>query len=106
MASILSFYRLILLLLLATFGAASVLHRWPKRLAEIRKAIERHIGVAPKDVTYKYIALNYNDLADLALVNISNRGMALFQYDPDSDGNGQRAWRLFYEVSFKHKMLF
>ncbi|KAM5448709.1 hypothetical protein MaudCBS49596_005215 [Microsporum audouinii] len=80
--------------------------RTPKRLAEIRKAIERHIGVAPKDVTYKYIALNYSDLADLALVNISNRGMALFQYDPDSDGNGQRAWRLFYEVSFKQKMLF
>ena len=44
-----------------------------------------------------YERLNYDIQAERDQENTNERGVALFQYDPNSDGNGQRAYRLFYQ---------
>jgi hypothetical protein len=51
----------------------------------------------PEVRTYVYDPLNHNDPNQVALGQTTRRGVCLFQYDPDSDGQGTRAWRLFYE---------
>lgn len=71
----------------------------PKLISAIRNAV----GVTGLPIaTYNYIALDYKNPADEALINNCQRGFALFQYDPDSNGRGRRGWRLFYEdLQFK-----
>jgi hypothetical protein len=58
-----------------------------------------HIGGEnqPRVDVFIYSALNYRNAQQYAMRHNTRRGMCVFQYDPDSDGNGQRAWRLFYE---------
>lgn len=57
--------------------------------------------------TYTYAALEYLFDAeagtftgqDADVAGEDERGNALFQFDPDSDRQGGRAWRLFYEAA-------
>ena len=51
----------------------------------------------PRVVQVPYIPLDTNNPAQSALLGTNSRGVVLFQYDPNSDGNGKRAWRLFME---------
>jgi len=46
---------------------------------------------------WKYVRLDYNIPNDLAQVNTNQRGMALFQFDPNAWGQGLQGWRLLYE---------
>lgn len=46
-----------------------------------------------------YQRLNYVIPAEAAQETQNERSIALFQYDPNTDGNGQRAYRLFYQQS-------
>jgi len=52
-----------------------------------------------------YQALNYNVPSDRAQVGKGARGHHLFQYDPDSDGKGQRAWRYFAEDRYRQEAI-
>lgn len=53
--------------------------------------------------TYSYRALDYNGIdftgPDGDIAGTDERGNALFQFDPDSDKQGGRAWRLFLEAA-------
>ncbi|USW46748.1 hypothetical protein Slin15195_G000670 [Septoria linicola] len=53
--------------------------------------------------TYSYRALDYNGIdfsgPDGEIAGTDERGNALFQFDPDSDKQGGRAWRLFLEAA-------
>lgn len=50
-----------------------------------------------------YRPLNYHIKAERLQENQNERGIALFQYDPNSDGNGQRAYRLFYQQALQQE---
>ncbi len=76
---------------------ASARLKYPQRVDEIEKAFVARIGVSPAVYRVGYKRLDYTKPDEAALENQSNRGMTLFQYDPDSDGKGRRAWRLFLE---------
>ncbi|KAK5731517.1 hypothetical protein LTR17_011315 [Elasticomyces elasticus] len=62
----------------------------------IKNIVEGTSGRVPV-VVYNYIRLDYSSAADAAQINKNERGMALFQYDPNADGKGLPKWRLFYE---------
>lgn len=81
-------------------AAGSTKIKYATRIPAIETAVRRHIGRRPENIRYNYQRLDYNDPDDQGIINRSHRGMALFQYDPNSDGRGQRAWRLFLENSF------
>lgn len=51
----------------------------------------------------KIIATSYARVPDEYdyLLDTSERGKVLFQYDPNSDNKGKRAWRLWMEGTFK-----
>lgn len=70
---------------------------------EIQKAINDHLDFEPKVTVYGYKRLNYNDPADHRLIHRTRRGFALFQYDPNSDKKGGKAWRVFLEGNFYRK---
>ncbi|KAK4236579.1 hypothetical protein C8A03DRAFT_35518 [Achaetomium macrosporum] len=80
--------------------------RYPKKMDEIRRQIRSHLGFGAKDygkipaVTMAYLRLNYKKPEEKALENKTQRGMALFQYDPQ--GEGGKAWRLYYEDTCYH----
>ena len=61
------------------------------------------LGFMPEVNIIPYQALNYNLPSDYAQAGKNARGFHLFQYDPDSDGKGQRAWRYFAEATYKIK---
>jgi hypothetical protein len=84
----------------------SKLLEYPIRARAIATAVKRHIGKTPETVESPYLRLNYNLPEEEALENRSRRGMALFQYDPNSDGNGKRAYRLFLEEKFRDMELY
>jgi hypothetical protein len=48
-------------------------------------------------VRWGYHRLDYKKAREKAQAGTNERGAALFQYDPDADGNGNRAYRLFYQ---------
>jgi hypothetical protein len=78
--------------------------KYPNRYGlngEVHKTIRGILGLRrPKYVLFPYVLpiskKEENDLGD------KSRGAVLFQYDPNSDGKGKKAWRLFIEGSFKY----
>lgn len=77
--------------------------RYPNHVASITNAIKDQLG--GKKPTYvpphKYVTLDPDNVkSDLKKMFETTRGTALFQYDPNSDGNNQRAWRLWLEDEF------
>jgi hypothetical protein len=65
---------------------------------EVRNTIGAIFGDSrPRVTIVPYMPLNTNDPAQAAQFGTDARGNVLFQYDPNSDGNGQKAWRLFME---------
>lgn len=78
--------------------------KYPNKLNELETAIRRLIPGVKID-REAYIPLNYYDPGDEALIDKSDRGMALFQYDPNADGAGGRYYRLFYELHVRIRNL-
>lgn len=73
------------------------------RNGELVKTIADIFGVRrPTVIVVPYVPLNLNDPREDAMLGTNNRGAVLFQYDPDSDGNGKKAWRLFLEKRFDY----
>lgn len=59
--------------------------------------IRRHLNLKHLDaVIWTYNRLDYSIPEQKALENKTQRGMALFQYDPQGHEGGP-AWRLYYE---------
>jgi hypothetical protein len=79
--------------------------KYPLRVSAIQTEFRRLLGKTPETFRVWYIRLNYNIPEEKALENKSNRGMHLFQYDPNSDNKGTRAWRLFNELRYYVKAL-
>jgi len=79
--------------------------RYPRRVRKIAEAFAQRIGRTPEVNVIPYQALNYDVPEDKRLVGKTARGFHLFQYDPKSDGNNQRAWRYFAEAVYKVKNL-
>lgn len=63
-----------------------------KTIADIFQVRKPRVTVVP------YRALDTNNAAQSDQLGTDSNGVALFQYDPNSDGNGKRAWRLFLEA--------
>lgn len=63
------------------------------KVPQLRAQIEAVLGAGVTFVTFNYVPRDCNDNNLFA----GQRGVALFQYDPDSDGNNNPGWRLFYE---------
>lgn len=72
--------------------------KYPTKIRQL-KALLTTLVPGVQIVTKGYQRLNYNVDAERLQENQNERGIALFQYDPNSDGNGQRAYRLFYQQS-------
>lgn len=70
--------------------------RYPTKIKQL-KALLITLVPGVEIITKGYQALNYHNEAERLQANQDERGIALFQYDPNSDGNGQRACRLFYQ---------
>lgn len=70
--------------------------KYPTKVRQLRALLSTLVpGV--QIVMKGYQRLNYAIPAEREQENTNERGIALFQYDPNSDGNGQRAYRLFYQ---------
>lgn len=67
--------------------------KYDKRVRRLQRALRSYLGRRADIITVPYFRIN----TDLETANTDQRGMALFQYDPDADGKGKRQWRLFYE---------
>lgn len=66
---------------------------------EVVKTIAGIFGVrSPRVTLVPYRPLDTSTPAQSEQLGTDSNGVALFQYDPDSDGNGKRAWRLFLEA--------
>ncbi|KAK3896435.1 hypothetical protein C8A05DRAFT_20589 [Staphylotrichum tortipilum] len=59
--------------------------------------------IFPRFTVVPYLPLNMSDPVEEAQLGTDERGSVLFQYDPDSDGKGQRRWRVLLENTFKVK---
>jgi hypothetical protein len=76
--------------------------KYPNRYGyggEVLTTITDILGITPQAEVIPYQPLNSLDPAQLAILNAmsTSRGFALFQFDPNSDGKGLRAWRMFLE---------
>lgn len=80
--------------------------KFPNRYGEngeVHKTISGIFGVrSPKITLVPYVPLNIKVPVESELLGKNNRGAVLFQYDPDSDGKGKKAWRLFLEKRFEY----
>ncbi|KAL2827566.1 hypothetical protein BDW59DRAFT_160209 [Aspergillus cavernicola] len=85
---------------LGSVGPARNDERYHARHEVMVEELRNHVGGDPRVDTYRYSAYNYAIPREEALANTERRGMCLFQYDTDSDGQGMRAWRLLYEQQF------
>ncbi|KAK4505420.1 hypothetical protein PRZ48_003383 [Zasmidium cellare] len=71
---------------------------YPNKMRAIADTINELIGGVLEDVVqYNYWRLNYANSADEALIDTTERGLCMFQYDPNAFGSGKKGWRLFYE---------
>ncbi len=52
-----------------------------------------------------YFPLNRGNPAEIADLYTNARGSVLFQYDPNSDGEGKRRWRVLLEDTLRFKDL-
>jgi hypothetical protein len=59
----------------------------------------------PRITMVPYLPLDTSDPVQGAQLGSDARGVALFQYDPNSDGKGKKAWRLFMEDRIFYKNL-
>jgi hypothetical protein len=57
----------------------------------------------PRITVVPYMPLNTANPVEAAQFGTDARGVVLFQYDPNSDGNGKKAWRLFIEARVDYK---
>ena len=74
-------------------------YRYPNKLGKLKDTLTTIIpGIEVQMVAY--FALNTKDPRDKEIQNTNERGMCLFQYDPNAEP-GKRGWRLFYEQNFK-----
>ncbi|KAF2117936.1 hypothetical protein BDV96DRAFT_644273 [Lophiotrema nucula] len=78
-------------------------YRYPLRIKKMAEAVAERIGLTPEVDLIPYQALDYSDPQQFSQAGTNARGHHLFQFDPDSDGNGQRAWRLFAEHRYRVK---
>lgn len=82
--------------------------RYPTKIGELINRIQQNFPNAGI-VVWGYVALNYKIPAekDEGLNNKSDRGIAIFQYDPNSGINGQNApgFRLFYQQAVTEGLL-
>ncbi|KAI1120476.1 hypothetical protein F5Y10DRAFT_289646 [Nemania abortiva] len=70
---------------------------------ELVKAFKTLLGATPKIEVIPYRAVDLNTEGEL--LDTTARGHVVFQYDPNSDGNGKKAWRCFLESRFAYKDL-
>lgn len=71
---------------------------------EVRNTIAAIFGDSrPRVTIVPYMPLNTDDPVQAAQFGTDARGNVLFQYDPDSDGKGKKAWRLFIEARIFYK---
>jgi hypothetical protein len=76
------------------YTTANYLTKLPQLISTIKTALgNQNVPIA----VWKYVRLDYNVPSDYAQVNTNQRGMALFQFDPNGGGPGVQGWRLFYE---------
>jgi hypothetical protein len=80
------------------YGTAKTLSnlKYPNRYGaggEVLATITTILGAQPEEVVVPYISLNTDDQAQSITLGPTSRGFVLFQYDPDSNGKGQAAWR-------------
>ena len=73
---------------------------------EVKDTIGEILGNnRPKIVMLPYTPLDTGDPVEREQLGTNSRGCVLFQYDPNSDGNGKRAWRLFAEKGYFTKAI-
>ncbi len=72
---------------------------------EVHTTIRDILGpdIFPRYTVVPYLPLNRSDPVEDAQLGTNARGSVLFQYDPDSDGEGQRRWRALLEDTFRVK---
>lgn len=73
---------------------------------EVRNTIAGILGDSrAKVIVVPYLPLDTRDPVQAAQLGTDARGVALFQYDPNSNGKGKKAWRLFMEDRFYYKYI-
>ncbi|RLL94783.1 hypothetical protein CFD26_104602 [Aspergillus turcosus] len=76
------------------YTTSNYIKKVPVLISTIKTALgNQNVPVA----VWKYVRLNWDNPNDAAQINRNQRGIALFQFDPDASGTGTRGWRLFYE---------
>lgn len=65
----------------------------PRLISAIKDVLGANVPIA----VWKYVRLDYHIPEQEAEANTNQRGIAVFQYDPNANGQGTRGWRLFYE---------
>ena len=66
--------------------------------SEVRDTIlDIFAGGRPRYNVIPYIPLDTSVPAESVQLGTDSRGVVLFQYDPNHDGSGTKAWRLFIE---------
>jgi hypothetical protein len=76
------------------YTTANYLTKLPTLISTIKTALgNQNVPIA----VWKYVRLDYNVPSDMTQANTNQRGIALFQFDPNAWGQGLQGWRLFYE---------
>lgn len=70
---------------------------------DVVKTVTAILGHKPRVVIVPYWRANPYDPDEAPLFETTTRGRMLFQYDPNSDGNNKKAWRMFIENRFDYK---
>ncbi|BCS29892.1 uncharacterized protein APUU_80195A [Aspergillus puulaauensis] len=78
---------------------------YANRIEEVKAEIADILGIRPMEHVWPYRKLRWSYPDEYALVDKTCRGFALFQYDPDADGDGNRGWRIMYESKEIRKFL-
>ncbi|KAI9740055.1 MAG: hypothetical protein M1818_004806 [Claussenomyces sp. TS43310] len=80
-------------------GDGNKVYEYPNKLGELKSALMDLVPGIHIELK-NYVAIDVNDEEEAKQLWNTARGMALFQYDPDSDGQGNPSYRLFYETIF------
>ncbi|EEA25968.1 hypothetical protein TMatcc_005778 [Talaromyces marneffei ATCC 18224] len=79
-------------------GARYTTSNYTKKVPILISTIKTALGNQNVPVAvWKYVRLNYHNPSEEALANTNQRGIALFQFDPNAFGMGNRGWRILYE---------
>lgn len=80
--------------------------RYPNHVDSMKTAVNDQLTKRPGYKEVKYVTLDPDNVpGDEDKMFNSLRGTALFQYDPNSDGKGRRAWRLWLEGEYTEVQL-